>query len=174
MTSDSPAWLNDKSVTLLPYNPAWASNYEEEAEKLFALLGNETVNIHHVGSTSIEGMIAKPLIDILIEVKQQDKIIEVETKLQSIGYIKKVFASHPEPLLMMGKDDKRTFNVHLASEGSIFAKSLLHFRDTLRKNKALMQEYIDLKSTLSQKYSDDRQAYYYAKEAFMSRIAPRI
>lgn len=174
MVENSPEWLKDISVTLLPYDLAWKTAYEEHAKSLEALLGEEIATIQHVGSTSIPDMVAKPLIDILVEVKSKMINKEIEDKLLNAGYIKKTFASHPDPLFMMGIGKKRTFNIHVCGNESLFAKSLIHFRDTLCENEKLKQEYIQLKLKIIKEHADDRQAYYHAKETFLNRISPRV
>jgi len=75
-----------RTVTVSPYDPLWAIKYAEEAEKIKAILGDELITIHHIGSTSVPGLSAKPIIDILVEVRQIEAIDSCNPAFIYLGY----------------------------------------------------------------------------------------
>ncbi len=76
-------------IEVVPHNPEWKIKYQKEADKIYNIMKEEIVKIHHIGSTSIEGIYAKPVIDILVEVKDINNVDNYNEEMKSLGYIAK-------------------------------------------------------------------------------------
>ena len=79
--------MNTKRVVVLPYDPKWKSDFENIRREIESAIGDLIVGIEHVGSTSVEGLSAKPCIDIDVVIKDYSVFDEVIEKLGAIGYI---------------------------------------------------------------------------------------
>jgi GrpB-like predicted nucleotidyltransferase (UPF0157 family) len=161
------AGVRDAAVEIVDCDPAWPAMYEAERRRLEPLLGD--VDIHHFGSTSVPGLAAKPVIDIIALVPDLDA--PIATLVDSAGYqfppafnatlIHRRFLCYPSA-------SHRTHHLHLVDEREEL-ELRLRFRDRLRADPALAQEYATLKRSLAVRYRDDREAYTEAKAAFVKQ-----
>ena len=163
--------LESGKVKLLPYTEAWARVYEIEEKLLRAVIGDIAIDIQHIGSTSIHGLEAKPIIDIAIAVpslNEGEKCIEPLTKL---GYEYKGDAGiNGRHFFAKGTKEKRTHYLHIEEwEGELWKNHIL-FRDYLRKHKEFVIEYGKLKTELANKYKDDRDTYTASKDDFIKNV----
>ncbi len=156
-------------VTIVPYNPAWPLRYEEERDKITAALGDSIVEIHHVGSTAVPGLAAKPIIDIMIAVRQLGDAIECIGPLSDRGY---AFNDHPQNVdrRFFRKGQPRTHHVHFVAAGSTELRVHLAFRDALRTHPEWRDQYAALKYALADRYRNDRVQYTESKTDFVSRV----
>ena len=162
------AGARDAPVELVEYDPAWPACYATERDRLQALLGG--VVVHHIGSTSVPGMVAKPVIDMMALVHDFDPPIEVLVRCAGYQYpeafnatlVGRRFFCYPTPA-------RRTHHLHLVDERDELDR-YLRFRDRLRADPAIAQEYATLKRTLAKRYANDREAYTEAKTPFIRRI----
>lgn len=158
------------TVKLVPYDPSWHTIFEAEAKLLQQTLGIGTEHIQHVGSTAIPGILAKPIIDIAISVDDLAIADEWMGPLAKIGYWDK----GPEPTMpdrrffAKGPENKRTVYLHLVTTEEY--QKLITFRDALRANPKLAQEYSDLKVKLATSLKDDRKRYTSLKNDFIQRL----
>jgi len=160
-----------RRVELVTPDPEWAKAYNLAARDLADLVGDNVSAMHHVGSTSIPNIKAKPVIDILIEVKQLSEVDALNPGFKSLGY---------EPLGEYGVpgrrfftrnvDGKRTHNIHVFQVGHLEIDQMLTFRDYLRHHPDEAQAYEQLKLELAQKFPLNVNAYAKAKTEFVSRI----
>jgi GrpB-like predicted nucleotidyltransferase (UPF0157 family) len=140
-----------------PYNPIWKTEFENIRQVLEKELGDlrRQIDIQHVGSTSIPGLLAKPIIDIDIIIENKDLITVLERRLEKIGYISKGeqgiagrFAfrqtSDFAPLTAT-KNKWPSHHLYVCYADSLALKNHIMFRDILRKNKELLVEYSNLK-----------------------------
>ncbi|MFN2145453.1 MAG: GrpB family protein [Anaerolineales bacterium] len=155
-------------VELHPYNPNWAAMYQSEEAILKPIIGDQLVTIEHIGSTSIPGIKAKPIIDILIVVLDIDSIQRLIPAMETIGY------QHRGELGISGRqyfrkdtDSVRSHHVHIYQQGHEAITKHLNFRDYLRTHPARAQAYSQLKEGLAAKYREDRAAYTDAKTEFI-------
>ncbi len=165
------AGVRDAVVEIVEYNSAWPAMYEAERERLAPLLGD--VEIHHFGSTSVPGLAAKPVIDMIALVPDLDA--PVARLVESAGYqfppafnaslVHRRFLCYPTA-------SYRTHHLHLVDEREEL-ELRLRFRDRLRADPALAQEYATLKRSLAARHRDDREAYTEAKAAFVKRWSGR-
>lgn len=161
-----------KNIVVSPYNPEWPEMFNAEAAKIREALRDNCVAIHHVGSTAVPELSAKPKIDIIAVVKDLSATIESLTK---IGMRHRGEFNIP----LHDSFDKRgsiDVNLHLYEEGHPEIELNLLFRDYLRKNAAARKEYADLKaSLLKESASFEKQnsmftGYNLGKDAFIRKV----
>jgi GrpB-like predicted nucleotidyltransferase (UPF0157 family) len=156
-------------VTTVPYNPAWPQMYEEEREKIVEALENRIAEIHHVGSTAVPGLPAKPIIDIMIAVPRLEDAIDCISPLSDLGYAFIDFPQNAERRFFR-KGQPRTHHVHIVEVGSAELRDHLAFRDALRANADWRDQYAALKIALADRHRNDRAQYSASKTAFVQRI----
>ena len=158
-----------KEINIIEYNHKWPFYFKTEAFIIKNALGDNCLEVHHIGSTSISGMIAKPIIDIVVSVDSKKDCIK---SLELIGYKYKAEYNIPFRLYF----NKAGFNVHLYERNNPEIELNIKFRDYLRDNSELVQEYNQLKKSLLQK-SDSYQknksmftGYNLGKDEFIKKI----
>lgn len=156
------------SIFLTKHNPHWSDWYADEVETLKSILPHDTV-YHHVGSTAISGIMAKPIIDILIVVKSQDEMRQAASLLQSNGYIVMSTADNRISLnkgyTENGFADK-VFHLHIRLENDV---DEIYFRDYLIAHPDVAKDYEQLKLRLWKQYEHDRDGYTQAKTEFVKK-----
>lgn len=158
-----------RKVLVEPYNKEWPMMYKEEVDRILPILKNEIIAMYHIGSTSIPGMWAKPIIDILLEVRDITKIDEYDEAMICIGYEPRGelgipgrrYFSREEPM------DVRTHHIHAFQSGNVGIERHLAFRDFMIAHPKAAEEYSDLKRELARKYPLDIDSYIEGKEAFV-------
>ena len=155
-------------VYIVDYDPSWPQKYEEEAEKLRAVLGDNCAALYHIGSTSVEGLAAKPIIDILGAVKSLEEADKQRAAFEALGYeYLGEFGIAGRRYLRKGGDE-RTHQVHLFQEDDRENLSRhLAFRDYLRAHEDVKREYAALKKQLAAKFPYDIESYCDGKDAFV-------
>lgn len=160
--------LSRGTVVLTPYRIEWARLFDDEAGLLRSVLGEEHLPVEHIGSTSIRGMDAKPILDIMIGMVSMDRANAAAKILSNIGYQRRTNGDLPDRVfLVKGPEHLRTHHLSLTYFNSPFWAEHLLFRDALRENAALAAEYADLKRSLAREYSHNRSAYTAGKEQFV-------
>ncbi|HEU4562281.1 MAG TPA: GrpB family protein [Longimicrobium sp.] len=160
--------LDRTVVRVAPYQPAWAELFADEAARLRTALGNRLLAIEHVGSTSVPGLAAKPILDLAASVPSLADGMALLPALQRLGYEHKADPEIPERIyLVKGPPEHRTHHLSLADAGSRFWRLHLLFRDLLRAHPALAEEYARLKQELARQHPGDRRAYGAGKKAFI-------
>jgi GrpB-like predicted nucleotidyltransferase (UPF0157 family)/predicted kinase len=156
-------------VTIAPYDPAWPQRYEAEREKITAALGDLIVEIHHVGSTAVPGLPAKPVIDIMLVVRKLEDAIDCIGPLSDLGY---TFIDYPQNTdrRFFRKGVPRTHHVHIVAQDSVELKNHLAFRDALRSNLDWRDQYAALKLDLAERHRNDRAQYSESKTEFVRRV----
>jgi GrpB-like predicted nucleotidyltransferase (UPF0157 family) len=168
---DAVLGLDRTVVRVVPYRPAWAEVFAQEAARLRAVLGDRVLAIEHVGSTSVPGLAAKPILDLAASVPSLADAIGLLPALQRLGYQHKPDPEIPERIyLVKGPPERRTHHLSLAEPGSRVWREHLLFRDALRASPALAAEYARLKLDLAQRYPTDRRAYLAGKNAFIDAV----
>ena len=153
-------------ITLVPYRPEWEQLFLAEKERVQNALGELALKIHHIGSTSVPGLSAKPVIDLMVEVLSLEHTAACIPPLQSLGYI---FIDHPENVdrRFFRKGSPRSHHLHLVAQNSQVLQDHLDFRDGLRMDNSLRQRYQDLKVELASRFAEERKAYTDHKSAFV-------
>jgi GrpB-like predicted nucleotidyltransferase (UPF0157 family) len=158
-------------VEVVPHNPDWHSAFEDESTQVALALGENTLAIHHIGSTSISTIYAKPIIDMLVEVKDIDKVDSRNTAIASLGYL--IMGEFGIPGRRFFRKDNigiRTRHVHVFETGSAQIDRHLAFRDYLRSHPEDAQKYSELKQQLALQYPHDIEKYMDGKANFIKGI----
>jgi GrpB-like predicted nucleotidyltransferase (UPF0157 family)/N-acetylglutamate synthase-like GNAT family acetyltransferase len=161
-----------KQIKVVPYDPKWPKIFEAEATLIKQVLGKNLLEIHHVGSTSVKGLIAKPRIDIIAVIKDREQAI---TALETINYQYKGEFNIPLKLGFTKRLDYE-FNLHVHEENNSETELNILFRDYLRNNLDALQEYAALKTELLtkkasfEKYFSFFTGYNLGKDAFIRKI----
>ncbi|MCK4400114.1 GrpB family protein [Candidatus Bathyarchaeota archaeon] len=159
-------------ITVVEYDPEWPRFYEEEKELILDAVGEHVKSIEHFGSTSVTGLGAKPIIDIIAGLDSQEIADRCLPALAAVGYDDVT----PEPTdddwyYCLGKGPHSPgVHLHLARHGSPFWKRHLLFRNYLRAHPDTAKEYFELKSRLVEKYADMREAYTESKTDFIENV----
>jgi GrpB-like predicted nucleotidyltransferase (UPF0157 family) len=160
--------LTDEPIQIAPYNPTWPARFEAERELLAAAIGGvATGGVHHVGSTAVSGLAAKPTVDILVGVDSLEASLACFGPLAGLEYLYAPYL--PEEMHWFCKPDpnRREFHLHLIPTGSQRCRDELAFRDRLRADPGLASAYAALKLDLAARFPTDRDAYTEAKAAFI-------
>jgi GrpB-like predicted nucleotidyltransferase (UPF0157 family) len=161
--------LERGKVKLLPYQLEWKELFTEEKQSLEGAIGNNIVEIEHIGSTSIPGMISKPIIDIAIAIYnfEEDKVCIAPFK--QLNYEYKGEFGIPRRYYFV-KGTQRRFHLHLNEILSEHWINHIFFRDYLIKHPNKAKQYADLKNKLAQQFKSDREAYTVGKSSFIEKI----
>jgi GrpB-like predicted nucleotidyltransferase (UPF0157 family) len=169
MRDDALPGLAHGIVQLTAWTPRWLTLFEAEAKRLQAALGALALGLEHYGSTSVPGLPAKPILDILVGAPLPLSPGPYVEALAPLGYEFVPGAGVPEHLVF-GRDQLRTHLVHVVEHGGSAWRRGLRFRDALRADAALAAAYAELKAALALDYSADRATYTAAKAAFIERV----
>jgi len=163
-----------RKIEVVPYDPSWVRKYETEAEKLIKLFGYHLMEIHHIGSTAIPDMAAKPTIDILGVVKDIEAVDEMDQAMQEIGYQPKGENGIPgRRYFQKIVGEVHVFHVHTFEDGHPEIHRLLNFRDYLRAHPDAASEYQALKVYLAAKFTFEPDKYTEGKNALIQQIDQR-
>ena len=157
-------------IILSEYDPVWTKYYDEEKVLLEKHFGALPVRISHIGSTAVEGLIAKPTVDILLEVDPAASPDAVRQIAEACGYTVMAESIAPEYRLDLCKGytpqgfAERVFHLYIRRPGDW---DEIVFRDYLRRNPRKADEYAELKRKLQKRFEHDRDAYTEAKGEFI-------
>jgi GrpB-like predicted nucleotidyltransferase (UPF0157 family) len=161
-----------RRVEVVPHNLNWRNLFEIESKQIAIALGENITAIHHIGSTSIETIYAKPIIDILVEVSSIAKVDEQNSSMQSLGYqcMGEFGIKERRFFLKNNFAGIRTYHVHIFEANSAQITRHLTFRDYLNIHLEDAQAYSILKRSLAEKYPDDIERYMDGKHEFIQEI----
>lgn len=159
-----------RKVVVLPYSDEWTLKFQEAAKELQVVFGSELIAIHHIGSTSVIGLSAKPIIDVMPVVKEIAKIDSFNDAMQELGYEAKGENGIAGRRYFQKGGDDRTHHVHVYEEGSPEIGRHLAFRDYLRAHPDMAKKYGELKEELAKRYPSDIAAYIGGKERLALEI----
>ena len=166
-------------IVIAPYDPAWPASFAAEAERIHQTFGANALRIEHVGSTSVPGLAAKPVIDIQVSVPSLDGRDIHHERLTQLGYthfplgdIDLVYPFFKRPASWPS-----SHHVHLCAVGSEQERVHLAFRDYLRKHPVAAAEYAVLKRKLAKAHDgltmDSQERYSLSKTAFVRSVLRR-
>jgi len=164
--------LHNAPITIVEYDHSWPELFEREANRIRSVLGNKALQIEHVGSTSVPGLCAKPIIDILLVVKDSADEESYVPALEAAGYILRI--REPdwfEHRMLKGPDTD--INLHIFSEGASEIDRMLRFRDWLRSNETDRDKYAQVKRSLAKNKWRHVQHYADAKTSVVKEIMDR-
>ena len=156
-------------VELADWTPRWGELFAVEATCLRGALGDLAIAVEHYGSTSVPGLVAKPLLDILVGGPDASDATPYRSLLTPLGYDYAANAGVPDHLVF-GRGTARTHLVHVVRYGGGSWQRALAFRDALRRDAGLRDTYAALKRELAQHHRLDRSRYTEAKSAFIEQV----
>jgi len=171
LTADPPgARRADEPVRVVPYDPSWPERFEAERALLADAIGPWVAGgIHHVGSTAVPGLDAKPVIDILVEVADLATSRACFEPLARLAYLYAPYRAEEMHWFCKPHPSRRTHHLHFVPAGSVRARDELAFRDLLRDSAETAGRYAALKRDLAVRFEHDREAYTEAKAWFIRR-----
>lgn len=169
-----------KPVILIPYQQRWSKEFLEIAQTLRSVLGSEALRIDHIGSTSIEQMPAKDIIDVQITISSIDNAEQFNKLMLSAGYRQRgeirfdsvvgVDEHELRKLYYREKEGNRRVHMHVREQGSLNQKYPLLFRDYLRENESTRSCYALLKYRMAEIFPEQIDGYLYIKDPVMDII----
>ena len=150
-----------RKVEVVPYTPEWSGAFKLESKSIAGALGNNVVEIHHIGSTAIPGIYAKPIIDLLVEVNDIAKVDAQNSAMQVIAYKAKGEYGIPERRYFRKSSQAgiRTHHVHIFKVGSKQVARHLAFRDYMIAHPEAAQKYSELKRKLARDHPTNMDGY---------------
>lgn len=164
--------MRTKKVIVLPYDASWKTAFEDIRRELEAALGDLAISIEHVGSTSVEGLSAKPIIDIDVVIRDYSVFDAVVRKLASVGYIHEgdLGIKDREAFKYTHKPHLQKHHLYVCPQDSAELRRHITFRDFLRSNPDAVQEYSAVKETAARLYPEDIDGYIAFKSPCIERL----
>jgi len=169
--------LKRGGVTLVPHDPEWVREFEHQEKLLRYHVGHLVDDIQHVGSTSIPGLRAKPILDIAIAIPDRDRFDPLRDSMEEIGYIYRGDKGKEGGwlLVMEGEPDVRYVHAHVVETSDPqWQYDYIGYRDRLRSDPQTRSEYARLKTTNETTFKNDRRAYTAAKVDFVYGILEEL
>ena len=156
----------------MPYDEAWKTDFITIRDELNTVLKDIVLRIEHVGSTSVEGLSAKPVVDIDVVIRERSDLPDVITALQKIGYTHEGDLGIPgrEAFKYEGKEHLRKHHLYVCTQDADELKRHMAFRDYLRSHPDAVVEYSRIKEEGARLYSKDIDKYIEHKSPFIEAI----
>jgi GrpB-like predicted nucleotidyltransferase (UPF0157 family) len=154
-------------VEVVEYNPDWKRGFNTEKLLLTESLGDLLTGIHHIGSTSVPDLAAKPIIDIIIEVYSLNLLGKLTPKMELLGYVAKGEFGIPGRRYFTKGGSNRTHQIHAFESGDPNVHRHTAFRDYLKSHPSVLQKYADLKKRLAKICNNDIDLYCAGKDEFI-------
>ncbi len=159
-------------VEVIPHDPKWRNEFESESKRVALALGENVVAVHHIGSTAISNIYAKPIIDMLVEVNDITQLDERGSVMEALGY--EVMGEFGIPGRRYFRKDNqggvRTHHVHTFEIGSPEVERHLAFRDYMIAHPEDAQKYSELKRKLMKQYPNNINGYMDGKDGFIKEM----
>ena len=157
-------------VELREYDASWADRFEEERQRLAGVFGRRIVGIEHIGSTSVPGLSAKPIVDVLVGLRELE-VSEAEiAEMERQGY--EYLGEHGLPGRLFFRKAQRTHHVHVVEHGADHWERQLLFRDALRSDPEELRRYEAFKRNLAAQ-GHPREVYTELKTPFIREVEAR-
>ena len=157
-------------VIVTDYNPNWPGLFEVEANQLREVFGEELIALHHIGSTSVTGLKAKPIIDIMPVVRDIEVVDKFNDKMIGLGYKPMGEFGIPERRFFRKGEDVRTHHIHIFQLNGRNVERYLAFRDFLRHHADEAKKYGEFKEILADRFPNDIEAYMDGKNDFIKDL----
>lgn len=167
---DGALGLARGTVELRAHRPEWHAAFASEADRLRELLGDRLCGLEHVGSTAVEGLPAKPVVDVLGLVADLGTARELVAPLADAGYEHRPGDVSGRSFLAKGPPSNRTHYLSLTPTGGRVHREQVAFRDYLRDHPRTAARYARLKREFAARYPEDRESYTAAKEPFVADV----
>lgn len=159
-----------RKVVVIDYDEQWVQKFREEAIKISEIFGEELIDIHHIGSTSVEGLKSKPIIDIMPVVLDINLVDRFNQAMAGIGYVAKGENGIPNRRYFQKGGDNRTHHVHIYEIDNPEIDRHLAFREYLRAHSEIAHKYGNLKESLAKLFPFDIESYIKGKEQLALEI----
>jgi len=159
-----------KFVILSKYDPAWLTMFENSAREIRGILQENCVQIHHIGSTAIPAIFAKPIVDVMPIVKNIHLLDTLNSQFEALGYVCMGEYGISGRRFYWKSKEKRTHNVHVFEEGSPEITRHLAFRDFMNANENYAQAYSLIKRCLAEVFFEDIVNYVEGKGSFVQMM----
>lgn len=162
---------NKRNYKIILYDPQWPILFSEESERISRIVGDNILEIYHIGSTSVPGMPGKATIDILFVVDDISKIDDYISHLKTIGYAS-LGSRNAENSRLFEKevDGQRLFIIHFYQNNHPEIFQIIAIRDYLRTHKDKADQYGEFKLALFQKFPNDYSQYRKLKDEYMNDL----
>jgi len=157
-----------RTVAVIDYDKQWPELFEAENSRLQLLLGKVVIRIHHIGSTSVPGLAAKPVIDIMLEVVGLSELDSYNTMMQRAGYVARGENGIPGRRYFVKGGDNRSHQLHAFVTGDMQIVKHLAFRDYLIKNHPIAVQYAGIKRAAALACKNDIHRYSAIKADFIA------
>ena len=158
-----------RTIIVVPYDDKWPEMFEAESLLIKTLLGGVAKGIHYIGSTSVPGLSAKPVIDILLEVSDINELEAYNYAMTRAGYVARGKNGISGRRYFIKGGDYRSHQVHAFAVGNMQVLRHLAFRDYLRKNKDIAGEYAEIKHSAALISKNDAHRYSALKANFIEQ-----
>ncbi|MEH1825871.1 MAG: GrpB family protein [Nostoc sp.] len=159
-------------IEVVPHDSTWRSKFDHESKRVALILGENLVAIHHIGSTAIPHIYAKPIIDLLVEVENIAKLDDCSLGMEALDY--EVMGEFGIPGRRFFRKNNiigtRTHHIHIFTAKSSEVKRHLAFRDYMNAHPKDAQKYSELKRELAKQYPNDIIGYMDGKDEFIKEI----
>jgi len=159
-----------RRIEVVSYNSNWKGMYKEEEEKIKNVFSDIIIDIHHIGSTAIPGIKAKPVIDILVEVKDIEVVDQHNHKMEELGYEAMGEYGITKRRFFRKGENNRTHHIHIFQVGNVEIERHINFKEYLIAHPDKGREYSKLKEKLTNKYTYDVENYTNGKSDFIKEI----
>lgn len=162
---------NYRKSRVTPYNKSWPDLFKQEAKQIQQALGAFVKKIHHIGSSAIPNMPAKPIIDMMLECEDISDIEKIKIKLQPLGYL--YFSRQVIPyrsFFTRKYTEEVGFHLHIYEQGDPQIKRHINFRDYMISHSEDAESYAKLKLSLAKQFKDDINNYSIGKDKFVQEI----
>ncbi len=168
--------LRKGTVELMSHQPEWRFAFVAERNRLSDAIGLDKYRVEHIGSTSVPGLPAKPVLDMAVLVRERELMPALKSALTSKGYIDRGDKGQNGGHLFVFEEsvEVRTIHLHALHYGDPQWLAYLRFRDSLRSDGSLRDEYARLKVCLANAMPNDRAAYTAGKNDFIQRVLKAI
>jgi len=161
----------NRKVEVVPYDPNWVYAFQAEADEIRRILGQEVVAVHHIGSTAIPNLSAKPIVDLLVVVRDIEKVDAFNERMTQLGYMPKGENGIPgRRYFIKGDEVHRTHHTHIFQTGHPHIDRHLSFRDYLIAHPEDALPYGRLKQELACRFPTDIDGYVAGKDGFIKEI----
>jgi len=161
---------SDAAVELHAYDAAWADLFEQERGRLAGIFDGRAAGIEHIGSTSVPGLSAKPIVDVLVGLRRLELSEAEIAAMEALGY--EYHGEHGLPGRLFFRKDPRTHHVHVVEHGGEHWQRQVLFRDTLRSDPEERRRYEEFKRRLAAE-GHPREVYTELKTPFIREVEAR-
>jgi GrpB-like predicted nucleotidyltransferase (UPF0157 family) len=160
------------TIVVVPYDPVWPGMFQQEAVQIAAVFGDELLSMHHVGSTAVPGLAAKPIIDIMPLVRDIGKVDSFNEAMIGLGYEPRGEYGIPGRRFFVKRNTagERTHHVHAHQPDNPEVARHLDFRDYLIAHPDVAAQYAQLKQELAEQFRHDRESYTNSKTPFIREV----